>query len=468
MGASSPGLLARRRLRAWILRSGERGGWRGRRLAGALARVGRRWPGAAECLQWAGLVHLGAGRAAEAVPLFDEAVARGLGGWSSLRFDLGRALMASGDLPRAEAEFREACRLAGDAPWARYGLERCRVMVGLAEDVSRCVDETDAVEAVEPGSGPRFGENLRHVIPVLPNRQVDALRAVVERRPRAMNARMFLAHVDAERGRVSEGVALLSEVARHRWPQWASPAGMGAAPGFLIVGQAKAGTSSLFKYLEAHPQVVTPLVKETHFWSLHHRHGSDWYRAFFPPLPPDTGLITGEASPSYLSHADAPRRIAEQLPEARLIVLLRDPVERAYSHFRMNERVGLERESLEDVFERELDLARTCPLEPGEIPGGYLAESAALPHLKRWLAHVPSERLLILRSRDLAGDLPGVMARVCRHLGIEPFVPADPQRHNEGKYPPMPEALERRLRSWFAEHERALAAFLAGAPVARP
>lgn len=468
VGTSSPGLLARRRLRAWILRRGERGGWRDPRLPGALARVGRRWSGAAECLQWAGLVHLGAGRAAEAVPLFDEAVARGLGGWSSLRFDFGTALMRAGEFPRAEAEFREACRLTGDAPWARYGLEQCRVLSGLAEQISRCIDDTDAVESVEPGHGPVFGEQLRHVIPLLPNRHVDALRAVVERRPRAMNARMFLAHVEAERGTVSAGTALLSEVARHRWPQWAPQAGKGAAPRFLILGQAKAGTSSLFKYLCAHPRVVAPLVKEPHFWSLHHHHGWDWYRAFFPPLPPDAGLITGEASPSYLSHAEAPRRIAGQLPEARLIVLLRDPVERAYSHFRMNERVGLERESLEDVFERELDLAPTCPLEPGEIPGGYLAESAALPHLKRLLAHVPPQRLLVLHNRDLAGDLPGVMARVCRHLGIAPFVPPDPQRHNVGRYPPMPGALERRLRSWFADHERALEAFLAGAPGARP
>jgi hypothetical protein len=433
-------------------------------LPDALARVGRRRSGAAECLQWAGLMHLGAGRAAEAVPLFDEAVARGLGGWASLRFDLGRALMACRDLPRAEAEFLETCSLTGAAPWARYELEQCRVMAGLAEQVARTIVETDAVEAVEPGRGPVFGERLRHVIPLLPNRQVDALRAVVERWPLAMNARMFLAHVEVERGRVSEGIDLLSEVARNRWPQWAPRAGKGATPRFLIVGQAKAGTTALFKYLCEHPQVVDPLLKEPHFWSLHHRHGLDWYRAFFPPLPPEAGLITGEASPSYLPDADAPRRIAEQLPEARLIVLLRDPVERAYSHFRMNERIGLERESLEDVFERELALAPTCPLEPGEIPGGYLAASAALPHLKRWLAYVPPERLLILRNSDLAGDLPGVMAKVCRHLGIAPFVPPDPQRQNVGSYPPMPEALERRLRSWFAEHERALAAFLADTP----
>ncbi|MFM7141167.1 MAG: hypothetical protein ACKO2K_04530, partial [Alphaproteobacteria bacterium] len=109
---------------------------------------------------------------------------------------------------------------------------------------------------------------------------------------------------------------------------------------------------------------------------------------------------------------------------------------------------------------RELERMPTCPLEPGDLPGGYLTSSAALPHLRRWLAHVPPERLLILQNRDLADDLPGVMRRVCRHIGIATFVPPDPTRHNVGSYPPMPEALERRLRAWFAEHDRALAEFL--------
>lgn len=474
LGTSSPGLLARRRLRAWILRRGERDGWRDGRVPAGLAWAGRRLPGATECLHLAGLMHLGAGRAAEAVRSFDEAVSRGLGGWSSLRFDLGMALMACGDFPRAAAEFREACRLTGDAPWARYGLERCRLMAGLVEQVAEHIEATDAVEAAEPGNGPVFEGRLRHVIPVLPDREVDALRAVVAHRPRAMRARLYLAHVEAGQGRVAAGVALLSEVARHRWPQWASRAGIGASPHFLIIGQTKAGTSSLFEYLCAHPQVVAPLTKEIHFWSRayqavpDHRYGMDWYRAFFPPLPADAGLITGEASPSYFLDAAASRRIADHLPEARLIVLLRDPVERAYSAFRMNERLELEYRSFEEIVARELDRTPTCPLAPGEIPGGHLTVSAALPHLRRWLAQVPRERLLILQNRDLADDLPGVMARACRHLGIAPFVPTNPRRYNEGIYPPMPEALERQLRAWFAEHERALAEFLAGEPGAQP
>lgn len=460
--SESMGLVARRRLRAWILRRGAQGAWRRSRLPRWLAWGGLRWPRAAESLRWAGLLHLAAGRPAEAVSLFESAVARGLEGWASLRFDLGMALLQIGELSRAEAEMLAACRLSDDAPWAAYGLRRCLIMRGLADDVARCIAETDAVEAAEPGGGPNFGEQLWHVIPMLPPRHAQSLRAVVARHPGAMHARLFLAHLEAQQERVATSRLLLAEVARNRWPQWATQAGFGTLPSFLIIGQAKAGTSSLFRYLTSHPRVVAPLIKELHFWSLHHRHGLDWYRAFFPPLPPQAGLITGEASPSYLVDAEAPQRIARQLPDVRVIVLLRDPVGRAYSHFRMNERVGLERETFDEVVAREFDSLASCPLEPGVIPAGYLTESAALPYLKRWLTHIPRERLLIVQNRDLAADLAGVMARVCRHVGVEPFVPSDPQRHNEGHYPPMPEALERRLQAWFAPHDRALAEFLDG------
>ena len=238
-------------------------------------------------------------------------------------------------------------------------------------------------------------------------------------------------------------------------------------PHFLIIGQAKAGTTALFKYLSAHPQMVRPRRKEPNFWSLHHRYGLDWYRALFPRLAPGAGLITGEASTTYLSDPDAPRRVAKHLPNARLIVLLRDPVARAHSLYRMDERTGVAYTDFEVEVAREMEAVPRCPLKPGAFPHGYLTDSAALPHLKRWLRHVPAERLLILQNRDLAADLPGVMARVCRHLGIAPFVPPHAQRHNEGTYPPMPVALEQRLRAWFAEHDRALADFLAAWPQER-
>jgi hypothetical protein len=292
------------------------------------------------------------------------------------------------------------------------------------------------------------------VIPSLPATTVASLRALVASRPDATQARLFLARVDTAQGRRDEAIALLRDCARRQWREYPNSGAIGTMPQFLIIGQAKAGTTALFRYLSAHPQVVPPLLKEPHFWALYHRCGLDWYRAFFPPLPHDSGLITGEGSVTSFPDPEVPRLVAKHLPEARLILLLRDPVHRAYSSYWMRFRSGGTSEAFETVVERELELTPTCPLDDGVIAPGFLTDSAALPHLKRWLRHVPAERLLILQNRDLATDLPGVMARVCRHLGIAPFVPPHAQRHNEGTYPPMPVALEQRLRAWFAEHDR--------------
>ena len=460
-------MLARRRLRAWILRRGAEGAWDRHHVPSALAWVGNRWARAAEALQLAALIHLSARRPAEAVALFDAAIACGLGGWASVRYDLGMALMACGELARAEVEFREACRLTGGAGWALYGLQMCHLQQGrLVEAVDVGIRSTARLRGDEREGGSAFPEFLRVVIPSLPASVVHALRDLVANRPDALQAKRLLAQVEAEQGNLSLSLRLLRECARGHWPTPPYAGSGGTMPHFLIIGQAKAGTSALFTYLRAHPQMVAPLLKEPHFWAHYHRHGLDWYRAFFPPLPRDAGLITGEGSVSSFTDPEVPRRVSMHLPAARLILLLRDPVRRAYSEYWMNVRLGLIDEDFSTVIARELERTPVCPLDDGAIAPGFLTDSAALPHLKRWLRYVPAETLLIVQNRDLATDLPGVMARVCRHLGIAPFVPPVAQRHNEGTYPPMPPELEERLRTWFAEHDRALADFLATLPPA--
>ncbi len=103
-------------------------------------------------------------------------------------------------------------------------------------------------------------------------------------------------------------------------------------PDFIILGAQRAGTSSLYYYLSQHPQILPAVRKELHFFDDHYRRGLGWYRSQFPTRGA-RGTITGEATPYYLSHPHAPARIQRLLPQARLIVLLRNPVERAISHY---------------------------------------------------------------------------------------------------------------------------------------
>jgi hypothetical protein len=213
--------------------------------------------------------------------------------------------------------------------------------------------------------------------------------------------------------------------------------------------------------------MVSPLIKEPQYWSQNYELGVDWYASLFPKLPEGNALFTGEGSVSYLHHPLAPSRLLERLPQVKLIVLLREPVSRAYSEYWMHRRVGRTQESFEDAVLKELKDAPECPLEfpePGEarLAQGYLTRSAALPFLKRWLEHFPPQQLLVLKNEEMSRDLPGTLRRVCDYLEIARFAPANPKRLNEGRYAPISDELQGRLNAWFAPHQKALEDFLVG------
>src|SRR5436309_16134274 len=104
-------------------------------------------------------------------------------------------------------------------------------------------------------------------------------------------------------------------------------------PDFIVIGAQKSGTGSLYAYLNGHPDVAGARVKEVHYFDLHYHRGVDWYLDQFPDEAAARPRCTGEASPYYLFHPHAPRRAFDLVPDARLIALLRDPVDRAISHY---------------------------------------------------------------------------------------------------------------------------------------
>ena len=126
-------------------------------------------------------------------------------------------------------------------------------------------------------------------------------------------------------------------------------------PDFLIVGVMKGGTTSLFRYLVRHPQVLPPFRKEIKYFDCNYINGQNWYQAHFPLKKKFVGgsKLTGEATPYYIFHPQAPMRIAEALPEAKIIILLRNPIDRAYSHYQHMVRVGREPLSFEEAIAAE-------------------------------------------------------------------------------------------------------------------
>jgi hypothetical protein len=202
-----------------------------------------------------------------------------------------------------------------------------------------------------------------------------------------------------------------------------------ALPQFLIIGAPKAGTTSLYRYLAQHPQVLEARRKEVHYFDIHYARGEAWYRSHFPTHRElgDRG-ITGEGSPYYLCHPQSPPRMAALLPDARIIVLLRNPVERAISHYFHSLRNKREPLSIEAAMAAEEDRTaavfeqmRRDPRAESK-PHRYYAYKG-MGHYRDQLEivfeHYPQEQVLIFKSDDLFSDPQRVLSESCRHIGID-------------------------------------------------
>jgi hypothetical protein len=230
-------------------------------------------------------------------------------------------------------------------------------------------------------------------------------------------------------------------------------------PDFVIIGAAKAATTSLYAWLCEHPDVVRARAKEIHYFSWFHYRGEDWYRHFFP-LERDRAVykaehgrpfITGEASPSYMLDGGAPPRMAALIPDAKLIVQLRNPVDRAYSQFQMRRRD--DEESIESFLGAVA--AERAQVGP-PITRTYVARGLYAEQLERWLAVFPREQLHVLAMEDLATDPQRVLDRVHEFLGIAPRRAEDLEARYTAKYDPLPAEERAQLTEYFRPHNERL------------
>jgi hypothetical protein len=262
----------------------------------------------------------------------------------------------------------------------------------------------------------------------------------------------------------------------------------------MIIGERKCGTSSLYRYLVSHPRVLPCKVKETHFFSnapQYVREHFEEYLRFFPddadseatgewieldesdriehsqlrvPIEPDVEYITGEASANVLATVDA-RLLYEHLPDLKLIVLVRDPVERAFSHFAMHQRYKAEGRkwfwllrSMRPTFAAEWVVSRLG------LDGPYLGPGRYLENIERWLQVYPRPQLMVIRTEDLddAHTAESVMEQLCEFLELpeHDFGDVLSERFNVSRHKARDEAAAAALRRYYAPHNRALEDFL--------
>lgn len=238
-------------------------------------------------------------------------------------------------------------------------------------------------------------------------------------------------------------------------------------PGAIVIGTQKGGTSSMFRYLLQHPQYFGAINKEVHFFDYRYEKGLPWYQAMFPlrsGLPEQS--VTGEASPFYMYHPLVPARVAESLPQAKLIVLLRNPVDRALSHYYHNVRRGRSQLPILEAFDREQELIaeEKARLQKREIfkPSNfryfaYTERGLYAEQLERWFSHFPREQFFIRNSDDFYTGGHAFMREVYEFLEIEPdYEIQDYTPGNVGIERTEDPALRDRLNTYFAPHNQRL------------
>ncbi|NND01354.1 MAG: sulfotransferase [Acidimicrobiia bacterium] len=201
-----------------------------------------------------------------------------------------------------------------------------------------------------------------------------------------------------------------------------------ALPGFLIIGAQRSGTTSLHQYLAGHPDVAAPIRKEVHYFSTRYGAGPGWYRAHFPLASP--GRHTFESTPYYLFHPLAPERAGGMLPEARLIAVLRNPIDRAYSHYLLNVAKGHESLTFEEAIQAEPDRLAAGRQSIDENNSAhqlfsYCARGRYADQVERWLSHFPAQQIHFALAEDLYTSPASVLVGVERFLGLSEWLPSE-------------------------------------------
>lgn len=225
-------------------------------------------------------------------------------------------------------------------------------------------------------------------------------------------------------------------------------------PDFLIIGVQKGGTTSLHHYLNQHSCIQMALGKEVHYFDRddHYHKGVNWYKAFFPLSLAAKGQLVGEVTPRYMFRENVPARSHRLLPHAKIIVLLRDPVTRVYSHYKM---LKASNETLPDfeVFLEKNIRNETISLEENGKSSGkkfnVLERSRYSDQIKRWLEYYPREQFLFLESETFFEQPETTLKTVHAFLGLPYEHPKDLTPQNTGKYNT---AIDEKSRKILNEH----------------
>lgn len=240
------------------------------------------------------------------------------------------------------------------------------------------------------------------------------------------------------------------------------------APDYFIVGAQKSGTTVMEQFIDNHP-TISNKWGEIHFFDLKFDKGVEWYKQQFLPRPEPHFLI-GDKSPYYLFHPLVPQRIAKLYPKSKIIIVLRNPVDRAYSQYWMNKGyLKFENLSFEDAIEAESNRLKGEKEKIINNPSynsfeyqnhSYIARGIYVEQIKRWFEFFPRDQILIVDSNHLRNDTQKTMDKIFAFLGVPSYVPKENYKNEKSNYEPMNAATREKLIKFYQPYNEQLEALL--------
>jgi hypothetical protein len=224
-----------------------------------------------------------------------------------------------------------------------------------------------------------------------------------------------------------------------------------ALPDYIIIGAQRCGTTSMMRYVGVHPRVSFVARKEIHFFSQRYGKGKHWYGQQLGKRK--TGLLCGEKSADYMVDPRVPERIAQMIPRAKLICLLRNPVDRALSGFYLGIHLGREKGKFHEAIKRK-PRQRFVDWWGADV-NQFLLRGQYAEQLERWFRHFPREQVLVIRYEDMAENTQREYGKVLEYLGLPAFEPKFIQ-HAQLTKKGMHWATRRWLAEYFKPHNERL------------
>lgn len=248
-------------------------------------------------------------------------------------------------------------------------------------------------------------------------------------------------------------------------------------PNFIIIGAQKSGTTSLYYYLIQHPSIVSAVKKEVHFFDFNYHKRINWYKGQFVSIfyklyhqiVLRKKFITGEASPDYLFHRDVPKRIYKLLPNVKIFILLRNPIDRAYSHYNMHLKLKKHNLRFEEVLTKELNLFKNLNDLPKNVDFDsfqirtftILLRGIYIEQILNWLKYFPRKNMMIIESDEFFTNTRNVMKNAFKFLRVKNIQNIVKKKFMVGSYKnKIDSSVRENLRKFYKQYNNRLSEFI--------